>query len=88
MHIQKDASQFLRVPVDRLANGREQTVKHVHVDNRGGQAVIADTVQTGGRGIGEINEQPHALESRGDTAGQPLWSADAQREAVPIPGNA
>ena len=74
--------------LDRLANGREQTVRHVHVDNRGGQAVIADTVQTGGKGIGEINEQPHALESRADTAGQPLRSPNAQREAVPLPGNA
>lgn len=33
--------------LDRLANGREQTVRHVHVDNRGGQAVIAETVTTG-----------------------------------------
>lgn len=34
--------------LDRLARGGEQVIKHVHVDNRGGQAVIADTVQTGG----------------------------------------
>ncbi len=34
--------------LERITNGREQTVRHVHVDNRGGQAVIAETVQTGG----------------------------------------
>lgn len=32
----------------KLHQPREQTVRHVHVDNRGGQAVIADTVNTGG----------------------------------------
>lgn len=32
----------------KLDQPREQTVRHVHVDNRGGQAVIAETVQTGG----------------------------------------
>jgi len=74
--------------LDRLANGREQTVRHVHVDNRGGQAVIADTVQTGGKGIGEFNGQPHALESMGDASGQPLRSANAEREAVPVASDA
>ena len=37
--------------LDLLANGREPVVHKVHVDNRGGQAVIADTVQTGGERI-------------------------------------
>ena len=35
--------------LDRLARGGEQVIKHVHVDNRGGQAVIADSVQSGGK---------------------------------------
>ncbi len=74
--------------LERLVGGREQTVRHVHVDNRGGQSVIADTVQTGGKGFGEINGQPHALESMGDAAGQPLRSANAEREAVPIASDA
>lgn len=73
--------------LDRLANGREQTVKHVHLDNRGGQAVIADTVQTGGRGFGKIDGQPHALESMGVASGQPLRSTNAERGAVPISGD-
>ncbi|WP_321327000.1 hypothetical protein [uncultured Parasphingorhabdus sp.] len=34
--------------LDRLARDGVQTVKHVHVDNRGGQAVITESVQTGG----------------------------------------
>jgi hypothetical protein len=70
--------------LDRLVKGREQTVKHVHVDNRGGQAVIADTVQTGGEQNGERGKQPHALESHGAASGQPLRSADAERAGVPI----
>ena len=74
--------------LDRLANGREQTVRHVHVDNRGGQAVITDTVQTGGKGNESFDGQPHALESMGDAAGQPLWSADPVREAVPVASDA
>lgn len=74
--------------LDRMANGREQTVRHIHVDNRGGQAVIADTVQTGGRDNDKADKQPHALESRSDTAGQPLRSTHTLRKAVPIPGDA
>tara|TARA_R110000824_G_scaffold62111_5_gene164675 strand:- start:557 stop:1117 length:561 start_codon:yes stop_codon:yes gene_type:complete len=45
--------------LDRLARGGEQVIKHVHVDNRGGQAVIAASVQTGG-GNAKMEEQPHA----------------------------
>ena len=46
--------------IDRLTNGREQTVRHVHVDNRGGQAVIAENVHTGGLVNEEAGKQPHA----------------------------
>lgn len=74
--------------LDRLANGREQTVRHVHVDNRGGQAVIADTVQTGGKENENFNRQPHALESMADASDQPLQSANAVREAVPVASDA
>lgn len=34
----------------RMRRGGEQVVRHVHVDNRGGQAVITENVQTGGAG--------------------------------------
>lgn len=74
--------------LDRLANGREQTVRHVHVDNRGGQAVIADTVHTGGQENGKSNGQPHALESQPLEGGDALRSANTEREAVPISANA
>lgn len=32
----------------KMQRGGEQVVKHVHVDNRGGQAIVADQVVTGG----------------------------------------
>lgn len=33
----------------KLRRGGEQIVRHIHVDNRGGQAVVADTVNVGGQ---------------------------------------
>jgi hypothetical protein len=72
--------------LDRLARGGEQVIKHVHVDNRGGQAVIADTVQTGGQNA-EIKEQPHAISEQGIPDPQPVRSKDAKRETVPIAGD-
>jgi hypothetical protein len=38
--------------LSKLRRGGEQVVKHIHLDNRGGQAVIAETVRTGGSGNG------------------------------------
>ena len=72
----------------RLHQPREQTVKHVHV-NEGGQAVVADNFHqhTGGRENAKSNEQPHALESMGAASGQPLWGTNAQRESVPLASN-
>jgi hypothetical protein len=70
--------------LERLTSGREQTVRHIHVDNRGGHAVIADTIQTGGKESGKTNEQPLAIESGSAASGQPLWSQDEEREAVPV----
>lgn len=48
----------------KLHQPREQTVRHVHV-NEGGQAVIADQFHhhTGGRENGQSGGQPHATES-------------------------
>lgn len=42
----------------KIRRGGEQVVRHIHVDNRGGQAVIAETVQTGGAN-GKSREQCH-----------------------------
>ena len=68
--------------LDRLANGREQTVKHVHVDNRGGQAVIADNVQTGGKQNEKSDNQSHATGPAGQ--GPAMLGHDTQGNGVPI----
>ncbi|MBK6297988.1 MAG: hypothetical protein IPF48_08470 [Sphingomonadales bacterium] len=69
--------------LEGLARGGEQIIKHVHVDNRGGQAVIADSVQTGGKNA-QIDEQPHASEMLGVSESEGLWSENAERESVPV----
>lgn len=68
----------------KIGRGGEQIVRHIHVDNRGGQAVIAETVSTGGANLipGRPDaisiEQPHALS--GSTA---LRGEDALRGMLP-----
>lgn len=42
----------------KLQRGGVQTVKHIHIDNRGGQAVVADTVHSGGQNA-KIESQPY-----------------------------
>ncbi len=67
----------------RMRRGGEQVVRHVHVDNRGGQAVIAENVRTGGRGNENIDDQSDAT---GATGGGPaLLGQDTQGNGVPIP---
>jgi hypothetical protein len=70
----------------RLHQPREQTVKHVHV-NQGGQAVVADQFHhhTGGRENGKSNEQSDAA---GPASLRPaLPCPDTFRNGVPIPGS-
>jgi hypothetical protein len=67
----------------KLARGGEQVVKHVHIDNRGGQAVVTDTVTTGGANAREA-EQPHALAHAHVAA---LPGADPFRSGMPIGGD-
>jgi hypothetical protein len=69
--------------LDRLTNGREQTVRHVHVDNRGGQAVIADNVNTGGKDNGRIDDQSHATGAAG--GGSALLGSHPFGNGVPVP---
>ena len=71
--------------LERLANGREQTVKHVHVDNRGGQAVIAENVTAGGQGNGKIDDQSHGPATVAAGVGPALLGADPCGNGVPIP---
>ena len=45
----------------KLQRGGEQVVKHIHIDNRGGQAVVTEQVVTRGVsqiGVGQSHEQP------------------------------
>lgn len=68
--------------LDRLVNGHQQLVKHVHV-NEGGQAIVADQLHhhAGGRENGKLADQPHAQGSRGSALPRP----DPFGQAVPIP---
>jgi len=79
----------------KLHQPREQTVRHVHV-NEGGQAVIADQVHhhaatTGGSANAKNDEQPHAPcnANPSGAAGQSpaLPSPNPQGPAVPIPSD-
>lgn len=66
----------------KLHQPREQTVRHVHVDNRGRQAVIAETLNTGGQGNGQSAGQAHATATVG--SGGALLGADALGWAMPV----
>ena len=49
----------------RMRRGGEQVVRHVHVDNRGGQAVIAENINTGGQGNRKNDDQSHTTGAAG-----------------------
>lgn len=70
--------------LDKLANGREQTVRHVHVDNRGGQAVIAESVTAGGQGNGKIDDQSYGPATVAAGVGSALLGADSCENGVPV----
>lgn len=70
--------------LERLANGREQTVRYVHVDNRGGQAVLAENVHTEGRRNGKFDDQSHAAGTGAAGVGPALLGADPFGNGVPI----
>ena len=67
----------------KLHQPREQTVRHVHV-NEGGQAVIADQFHnhSGGTENGKKSEQPHEQ----GACSPALPSPDPLGQGVPIPG--
>lgn len=68
----------------RMRRGGEQVVRHIHVDNRGGQAVIAETVNTGGQANGKTANQSHATGA--PSIGPALLGADPFGSGVPISG--
>lgn len=69
----------------KLHQPREQTVRHVHV-NEGGQAVIADEFHhhTGGQENGQSNGQPHTPGACDSGDGTALPSPDPLGPAVPL----
>ena len=56
----------------KLHQPREQTVRHVHV-NEGGQAIVADTFHQHIKGVGngKVDEQPHTTRAIGVSAAVP-----------------
>lgn len=70
----------------KLHQPREQTVRHVHV-NEGGQAVIADQFHNHAGGVenGKSVKQSDATGEAGQSAALPC--PDAGGNGVPIPGN-
>ena len=67
----------------RMQRGNEQVIKHVYVDNRGGQAVIAENVTTGG--ASKRGQQPHAASAVGECTA--LLGSDPFGSGVPIAGD-
>jgi hypothetical protein len=72
----------------KMHQTREQTVKHVHV-NEGGQAIVTDQFHHhGGIENGKSINQPHAPESAAASGGASMRSTDANRDTMPIPRDA
>jgi hypothetical protein len=71
----------------KIVRGNEQVVKHVYVDNRGGQAVITDTVTTKGGRNHNADAQSHGPIVN-DALGTPLLGQDKAWHGVQLPGNA
>lgn len=72
----------------KLQRGGVQTVKHIHIDNRGGQAVVADTVHSGGQNakLQDQSHEPSAALPCQNTAGVVVpMSSYAGQEALPDP---
>ncbi len=70
----------------KLHQPREQTVRHVHV-NEGGQAVIADQFHNhaGGHQNAESAEQPHAARTGAAGSGPAMLGHDPKGNVVPVP---
>jgi hypothetical protein len=62
------------------------TVEHVHVHS-GGQAVVGMVETPGGGDRPKSEEQPHAKQIA-HAPQPPMWSADKERERVPVTSNA
>lgn len=78
------ASQGQMETLSRMRRGGEQIVRHIHVDNRGGQAVIAENVHSGGQQNAKSDDQSHATGSAGVVA--EMLGSDPFGSGVPVPG--
>jgi hypothetical protein len=76
------ASQGQMETLTRMRRGGEQVVRHVHVDNRGGQAVLAENVHTGVQRNAKIEDQSHAAGAAG--IGRALLGQDPFGNGVPV----
>lgn len=65
----------------KLQRGGEQVVKHIHIDNRGGQAVVTEQVVAGGGVKSKVGEQPYEQGSPGPA----LLGTDPLGNVVPMP---
>jgi DNA-binding MarR family transcriptional regulator len=66
----------------KLQRGGEQVIKHIHIDNRGGQAVVTDQLIAGGQKP-NVEGQPHGTGSPAQCPALP--GPDAEGDVVPIP---
>lgn len=70
----------------KLRRGGEQVVRHIHVDNRGGQAIIAETVVNGEKGNAELGDQVHGTPEgmrRANPGRPPLRHAGDEERTLP-----
>lgn len=90
MRMAMKAQSNCRVTLEALTKvqrGGEQIVKHVHVDNRGGQAVIAETINSGGgQPNGRYVDQCQATGAGAAGIIAALPSANPIGASVPITG--
>ncbi|MEG8040613.1 hypothetical protein QP166_15155 [Sphingomonas sp. LR60] len=70
----------------KIHQPREQTVKHVHIDNRGGQAVVAENLHA--RGAKTDDDGQSYGPTYASTIGATMLGQDAAWHGVPVPGDA
>ena len=70
----------------KLRRGGEQVVRHIHVDNRGGQAVVADTVNVRGRENEKDCEQSYGPDTPA-ACGSPMLGQNTSGNGLPIPSD-
>jgi hypothetical protein len=78
------ASQGQMEAFTKMRRGGEQVVRHIHVDNRGGQAVIAENVTTGGSENRKNGDQSYATAIGAAGLGPAMLGQDPFGAGVPI----